>query len=736
MMSVVPPDAARRVRAWLKRAAPYFVAAVLSLIAAAYLLDLRSANLRVPFVYRRDALLYAAVIKSVIDHGWFWRNPSVGAPSGLLLYDYPNVAHEALHLLAIKVLSIFTGNWALLLNVYFILGFPLIALAAVAVFRRLGVSASSAVVGGLLYAFLPARLLKNEGHIFLATFFQVPMVVLMLLWVCSEAPPLLWLPPARRGPDYQQRRRRGLAALIICGISASASAYYSFFAIGLLVAAGLWTAIERRSASNLIAGIALAATITGAIAAVGWPSIAYHRAQGPNAEVGHRSPEEAELYGMKIAQLLLPTDGHRIGALRQLKERYSKSAPFSDGENSMTSLGFVGGIGFLVLLGALFVGWRNSSAGGDWFLRVAKLNLATLLLATVGGAGSLFAYLAYSQIRSYSRASVFIAFFSLFAIIALLDRLKRRFPRAGTGVVALVLLIGLFDQATPQAVRAYADIEREFDADRDFFHAVESRVPRGTMIFQLPYVQFPEGPAVHKLDTNDPWRGYLHSSALRWSLPTMYGRSGDQFVRRVAAQPPDEMLATLAATGFTGILVSGDGYADGGAAMEAQLRVALGGTRPLVGANGRLAFFDLSARRPALPPDQVARILHPITFDFSAGFYPIESGDNGPFRWCRRTCVIDVNNDTGLVRRFSLGAVFVPAQPPANLNIEGDLVTAGLALEGATPFHRVIELPPGHHVLRFSSDGRPAVAPADPREMVWRFESFAFEELAAAPAAH
>jgi hypothetical protein len=41
----------------------------------------------------------------------------------------------------------------------------------------------------------------------------------------------------------------------------------------------------------------------------------------------------------------------------------------------------------------------------------------------------------------------------------------------------------------------------------------------------------------------------------------------------------------------------------------------------------------------------------------------------------------------------------------------------------------VLELPPGHHVLRFSSDGRPADAPHDPREMVWRFESFAFEEL-------
>ncbi len=185
MIPVMPPDAVRRVREWLVRATPYFAVALLSLVAAYYLLDLRNANLRVPFVYRRDALLYAAVIKSVVDHGWFWRNPSIGAPSGLLLYDYPNVAHEAVHLLAIKALSIFTGNWALLLNVYFVLGFPLIAVAAMVALRQLGVGRGAAAVGSILYAFLPARLLKNEGHIFLATFFQVPFVVLMLVWVSS-----------------------------------------------------------------------------------------------------------------------------------------------------------------------------------------------------------------------------------------------------------------------------------------------------------------------------------------------------------------------------------------------------------------------------------------------------------------------------------------------------------------------------------------------------------------------
>jgi len=732
----MPPDAVRRVREWLVRATPYFAVALLSLVAAYYLLDLRDADLRVPFVYRKDALLYAAVIKSVIDHGWFWQNPSVGAPSGLLLYDYPNVAHEALHLLAIKALSIFSGNWALLLNVYFVLGFPLIALGSLAVFRRLRIGAGPAIVGSLLYAFLPARLLKNEGHIFLATFFQVPFMVLMLLWVCSAEPPVFWLPRARRATDYAHRRRRGIAALLICAVSAGTSAYYSFFAVCLLVAGGLWTSIERRTASNLMAGIALATAMTAAAGAFGWPSIAYHRAQGPNAEVGRRSPGESELYGMKIAQLLLPTDGHRIGALQRFKERYNTSAPFSDGENSMTSLGWVGGIGFLMLVGALFIGRRNSLTGGDWFLPVAKLNLATVLISTIGGLSSLFAYLAYTQIRSYSRASVFIAFFALLAAVALLDRLIRRFPRVGIAVLPLVLAVGLFDQVTPLAVRAYADNKESFDSDRDFVRALEAQVPRGTMIFQLPYVQFPERPPVGDLDTNDSLRAYLHSSALRWSLPTMYGRSGDRFVREVAGQPAEEMLTTLAATGFGGILVSRAGYADRGTAIEAGLRVALGDVQPFVSADGRSAFFNLPQRQQRLAPDVAARMLHPITFDFSSRFYDPESMPGGTFRWSQRASEIEVNNDTGLLRRFSMSAVLAPAQPPAHLTISGDLVSEHLTLDGPTRFQREIDLPPGHHVLRFESDSRSANAPHDPREMVWRIDGFAFEELPAKPQNH
>ena len=600
---------------------------MISSVAAICLLDLRHADLRVPFEYKGDALLYSSVIKSIIDHGWFWRNPSLGAPGGLQLYDYPNVAHEVLHLSIIKAMSAFSRDWALLLNVYFLLGFPLIALSAVAVLRRLRVGDGPAVVASVLYSFLPTRLLKGEGHVFLDGFFQVPLAVLLLLWVCGDAP---------HTPDDRLRRRRAIAALLICGLCAGTSAYYSFFTICLLVAGGLWASIERRSPRNAIAGAALALTIIAAMGALGLPSIAYHRTHGPNPEVGRRAPAEAEVYGLKIAQLLLPADGHRVEGWRRFKQQYNSRAPLI-GENSTTSLGLVGSFGFLALLGAMFVRRRSDRADDDRLRSLATLNLGAVLLGTVGGFGALFAFAVYPQIRAYSRVAVVIGFLSLCAVALLLDRLTRARPRLGALALVAVLVGGLVDQTTPLAVRPYAQAKEEFASDRGLIRAVEARVPPGSLIFQLPYVMFPEGPAVQQLKTNDLLRPYLHSTSLRWSQPTMHGRSGEAFVLSVMQLPATEMLDRLAATGFGGILINRDGYADHGAAIEAALRDSLA-AEALASADGRLAFFDLAGhhgRGAPLSPGELDRVLHPITVGFSAGFHALERAPSGTmFRWC------------------------------------------------------------------------------------------------------
>ena len=191
---------------------------------------------------------------------------------------------------------------------------------------------------------------------------------------------------------------------------------------------------------------------------------------------------------------------------------------------------------------------------------------------------------------------VYIAFLALFCVALLLDRLWRTRQRAGVLVTAAVAFVGLFDQSTPAMVPPYAKRARAYGADAAFVHSLEARLPAGAQIFQLPYLRFPESGALPgtKLVDYDPLRPYLHSRALRWSYPTMFGRLGDAWTNAVADQPVPELVRTLSDVGFEGILVDRDGYADDGAAIVAALAAELGADSGEQ-ATDRQVFFSLRA---------------------------------------------------------------------------------------------------------------------------------------------
>jgi len=140
-------------RSVLRHALLYGVTTALCLSIMFFTLNLWAADLRIPFAYHGDALSASALIKGVTENGWYLTNPMVGAPSGGDLRDYP--FSESLHWLTIKLISAFSHDFAVTVNLFYLLTFPLAALLAVCVLTSFGVSAPAAVVAGLLFAFLP-----------------------------------------------------------------------------------------------------------------------------------------------------------------------------------------------------------------------------------------------------------------------------------------------------------------------------------------------------------------------------------------------------------------------------------------------------------------------------------------------------------------------------------------------------------------------------------------------------
>jgi phosphoglycerol transferase len=718
--------------------------AVLSSALGVVLLQLWKADLRVPFTYGGDAMPYAMLVKSAVEGGDGLTYPQLGAPGTFELYDYP-FALDWAHIAAIKVLGHFVPDWAVVFNSYFLLGFPLISVSAFAVFRHVGISTAPALVGSLLYAFLPSRLIKGEAHLFPDVFYQVPLGILLVLWVCSDEPPLFGARSDSRWPVLDVRRPRSVVALAIGVLLATTGLYYAFFITVLLVAAGIWTSAERRQATHTLAGIALAAVIFAGVVACLAPSWMHQLRHGANPHVGVRVPQEADTFALKIADLLHPVQQHRIGALRRFTARFDAatrpSVPCAE------PFGLVGSIGFLTLLAWSFVRGRRerrrppepargsgatSSPPASLRGTLAGLNLAAVLFATTGGFGSLFAWLVSAQIRSYSRMNVVIGFLAFFAIALTLDRLERCRRWISWVTAAAALATGLFDQVTPAAIPPYAEIEAAFHSDGDLVRRIEAGLPARAMVFELPYMTYPESTPLHGMNDYDPLRPALNSRMLRWSYPAMRGGFDDEWIRAAAAQEPDRLVSELSDADFAGILVTRAGYPD--KRMELALVRLLGA--PDVSADRRLVFFSLRGyearahadESPADLQSRRERALQPLLVRWGAGFWELESSPEGPFRWCSSTGEIWLDNRSPSPKHVTMAMQVLAANPPSRLIVAGDLVFDDIPLGDVwVPFSQTFIVPPGEHVVRFRSDGRPADVPG-PRMLVWRARNVAIDE--------
>jgi phosphoglycerol transferase len=574
--------------------AGYAAAVIVCLALVVLTHELWRADLRVPMAYDRDFFLMHVWIKSTLDCGWYFHNGFLGMPAGQDLHDFPMA--EGLHFLVIKLLGRLTTDSVVVLNLYYLLGFPLTTLSALFVLRRFGISPAIAGVVSLLYAFLPYHLMRGPGHFFLSLYYLVPLLVLVLVRLyLAEGP---FFRPLRAGEPTRWRLLSGgsLAAVGIAVLVGSAGVYYAFFGCFLLLVAGAAAAASFRRWAPLGAAGVLVAVVSLSVAANLLPSFLYWKEHGTNPAAVRRVRAESELYALKVTQLVLPVSGHRVPFLAAIKDAYNTCGFPLINENDTATLGLAGSVGFFWLVGLFFLRGR---APGEPRLDdgLALLNLAAVLLGTVGGFGALFSIAFSSWIRAYNRISVYIAFFALFALALLLQQVARRWVRSRRTALAfaaglgLLLVGGILDQTNRRQVPPYEELTAACRADGEFVRRIEAGVPAGTMVFQLPYVEFPEPADLHGLPHYELLRPYVHSHHLRWSHGAMKGREADLWQRRVADQPVADMIHELARAGFGGIYVDCDGLADHESYVEAELDRLLG--PPLVHASGRILFYRL-----------------------------------------------------------------------------------------------------------------------------------------------
>lgn len=663
---------------YLKSIGAYAAAIILCIVMLIWVYKLWLADFYVPFQYSGDAMVMSVWIKGILDNGWYLQNDLIGAPFGHLMYDFPTT--NTLDFLLIKIISVFTHDYALAINSYFLMTFPLTTLTSMLVFRHFRASYATSILGSLLFAFIPYHFLRGEAHLFLAAYYMIPPMIMVILWVFADKYLLFCSNEENRYNIYHLINAKIIISILICLLISSTVIYYPFFSCFFLLIAGVSSSISQQKKHPLLNSLLLVSIIVAGVLANASPSLIYMHENGKNPEVAIRSPMESEVYGLKIAQIIMPIVGHRIPLLEKISGQYRSTAPLIN-ENGIASLGFIGSIGFLILIALAFY----KLSGGLRFKErcipnhlneLSILNLSAILLATIGGFGTIFAYLLFPEIRCYNRISIFIAFFSLFAIVLLLDKLSHRYEMSKkiqlffVMIITITLLVGIFDQTSASYVPSYNLTKAEYLNDKVFINNISMILPENAMIFQLPYAPFPEYGRIYNMDDYSHFRAYLHSERLRWSYGMMKGRPDSDWQRLIASMSPEDMIKILSQYGFSGVYIDSYGYVEGGAQLMANISQILE-TAPIVSENGRLYFFDMTRYNQKNKTDNSKRIIFNVG---PTSWHGQEDWAGVPTRWMQADAEIIVFSPENRTSSLCLRAASFSRNRTLEVSTNGALV--------------------------------------------------------------
>lgn len=696
---------------WGWTAAAAAACLALSLLLGARESGLLRTSLSYPLVYASvdDAKFYLALIKGIIDHGWWTHNPSLGFPFGQQLYDFPQ-GGDNLNLLVIRALGAFSSNPAWVANVFLLLTFPAAALSAFAVLRRLTLSRAASVTGAVIFALLPYHFWRGESQLLLSAYYSVPLSVYLFLALQGG----VGLFARRDGParmPWLGSRRRTVLTMLVCLIVGSAGLYYAAFSIVLIIAGALVRLVVIRRASAVVPSLVVTALIALTLGANLAPSLIYRAEHGSNQRI-HRTVPESQRYGLELAGLVLPVREHRL-VLSDLNARAFDSPLQGYCEQCYETLGTVGDVGFawlVVIAIASVLGFAGLSAAGSLERRAALGVALCLLIATVGGVSGLIALLITSDIRGWNRMSLFIAFLSLLAAGLLLDRAGRRLrvrglpAWAGSAVIGGVLVFGVLDETSRYFLPQLAPTQLKWRSDATFIHRIEASMPRRAAIFQIPQVPFPEGYAEPPYapgaagggfsGSYELMRGYLHSTTLRWSYGAMKGRPAD-WASQLVTKPLEFVADTATIDGFDGLWVDLAAYSRPRRAPIRRKLTAITGQQPRFSPLHDLAFYDLRPLRSVLTKTHPAGALRALR---NRTLHPL-----------RTTCTatgLQLTNPSATARPAALTYTLSAPSPNPRVLVRYPDGTAGRLTAG----HRLrilkhLNLRPGTQVVRFSYAG-------------------------------
>ncbi len=225
--------------------------------------------------------------------------------------------------------------------------------------------------------------------------------------------------------------------------------------------------------------------------------------------------------------------------------------------------------------------------------------MACILLATIGGFGSIFNLLVKPDVRCYNRISIFIVFLSLAALGIALTKLFSLLPRqtwataASYAFLAFLVFVGIVEQNEASSLNALkTQDQKKFQIQSAFVQQIEKSLPKDAMVYQLPEGSYGDDPRLKPVMWNAQAEPFLVSNSVRWSWPAVSPEAAI-FGSIVEELNASALVDAVYYRGYRGIFIDKVGYEDSGERLISALAGYLG-RQPIRSADERYAFFSLS----------------------------------------------------------------------------------------------------------------------------------------------
>ena len=560
-----------------------------------HLMDLSQLDINIPMSYfGGDDMGVLVNAKQFTEQGWNMTSDRLGTPFTVQYYDFTSSMMHNVGLLIMKIFAVITGSAAAAMNLTYLSIYFMAGIISYFVMRNMKINCWINALASSVFAVSPYMLYRNIGHIVLTECYFIPLSILICLWIYERDDVLV---PDR---NFFKRKINYVVLFFTFLIANNGIAYYPFFTCFIFLVTAISKLLKTGKIRQGLRGVIATVMVCFFVVLSILPGKIYTLINGSNSAAIDRSGfEQAELYGLKIAQLFMPVNGH---GLYDKYIDYYNDAAFLVNENSTAYLGIIGMIGFIIL--GLWLFARRDGKDGILSKRLgylSELNIAMVLLGTIGGIGAMFAFFISPMLRGYNRISIFIEYVAILAVALCMDRLvevinakkmlKGVLIYIVYGVFGLACIFSIWEGCPNLATPPYDTIREEYTSDKDFIERIENQLDEGAMIYQLPYHEYPEFGPVNDMWDYHLYVGFVHSDTLRWSYGSIKGREEDKWNKNVSEMNYGDMVRCLKEQGFVGIYVDRRAYLDDEfAELKTGLEGAAGGSF-ISSDNGNLYFI-------------------------------------------------------------------------------------------------------------------------------------------------